>query len=92
MLSDTELATIRAALRFWKDEIVPSGIETAKPYFDQDAMELLDAEEINLLITSFESSAVETIQWNELGDVISRSMKQKAGKASLIIGSNSTGR
>ncbi len=34
MLSQTEAAIIRAALSYWIDEIVPGGIELAKPYLD----------------------------------------------------------
>ena len=35
MLSDLELATVRAALRYWREEICPSGSGAAAPYFDQ---------------------------------------------------------
>ena len=34
MLNQTEAAVIRAALTYWADEIVPGGIELAKPYLD----------------------------------------------------------
>ncbi len=34
MLRQTDAAVIRAALSYWVDEIVPGGIELARPYLD----------------------------------------------------------
>ena len=86
VLSDTELATIRAALRFWKDEIVPSGIATAKPYFDQNGVELLKADEVDQLIASFEQDAVLVIRWNNSGHIVSRPIRETEGEATAIFG------
>lgn len=58
MLGKPELATIRAALRFWIDEIVPHGAEAAKPYFDDSHAELLSAQQSTELLHRFDGSAV----------------------------------
>ena len=58
MLSHHELATIRAALRFWNDEIAAHGIVTASHYFDESGTRLLSAEETARLIHRFDPSAV----------------------------------
>ena len=49
MLADRELATIRAALAYWRDEMTPHGIEPQAPYFDQEGPEPLSGGEIEQL-------------------------------------------
>ena len=49
MLADRELATIQAALTYWRDEMTPHGTETQAPYFDQVSPEPLSEEEIDQL-------------------------------------------
>ncbi len=41
MLTPTELATLRAALRYWSDEMGTSGLEAVRHYFDDDVQPLL---------------------------------------------------
>ena len=50
MLTATETATIRAALRYWIDEIISGGDALAQLYFDTDIDRGLDAEAIEQLI------------------------------------------
>ena len=38
MFNTQELATLLAALQFWKEEIVTNGNETARPYLDHVGM------------------------------------------------------
>ncbi len=54
MLSQTEAAIIRAALSYWVDEIVPGGIELARPYLDLRLDRLPDREETIALQTRFQ--------------------------------------
>lgn len=50
MLTHDQLATIRAALRYWRDEIVPGGGDLSSLYFDTEVETDLTAEEIKILI------------------------------------------
>jgi hypothetical protein len=49
MLSDLELATVRAALRYWREEICPSGSGAAAPYFGQPTDAVLSESEVREL-------------------------------------------
>ncbi|WP_404309617.1 hypothetical protein [Neorhodopirellula lusitana] len=53
MLTQDQLATIRAALRYWRDEIVPGGREVSSHYFDTQVENELNADEVELLIEQF---------------------------------------
>ena len=64
MLSNLELATVRAALRFWLDENTsdgPSNVSIAKPYFDYPVEKALDREGVSELIGRFEASRVRCV-------------------------------
>ena len=37
MIGERDLATIRAALAYWRDEMSPHGLDAQAPYFDDDA-------------------------------------------------------
>ena len=53
MISNSEFATVRAALRYWRDEMIAHGDLVVDPYRD-DASELLSSrEEIDTLIERF---------------------------------------
>jgi len=58
MLQERELATIRAALQFWREEIVPHGEELARPYFDVDQVVPLSDPEIQDLQDQFQPARV----------------------------------
>ena len=62
MLSINEAATIRGALRFWIDEIVPNGLSTATAYFDRDDSELLTRVETDRLIQLFDEPQLKFAQ------------------------------
>ena len=49
-LSSDELALIRAALRYWRDEMAPTGHAIQKHYFDRTSIPVFDAERIESLI------------------------------------------
>ena len=89
MLSDAELATIRAALRFWNDEIVPGGKYLSTPYFDEPVEEALNREAIEALIGCFHPSEVGVVQATPEGISISSSNFQseidRAPKIGTII-------
>lgn len=57
VLTDDELATIRAALRFWKDEMVPAEEDTTRHYFDVSPVPSLTGYEIETLIGRMQSSS-----------------------------------
>ena len=46
MLTWRELATLRAALLFWKEEMSPHDEQTMQPYFDGSAVEPLSTSEV----------------------------------------------
>ena len=62
MLSSDELATIRAALRFWRDEIVPGGDELALLYLDEPATSALDRDQVDSLAECFQHHNVRAIR------------------------------
>lgn len=49
MITWRELATLRAALLFWKEEMCPHGEQFMQPYFDGPAVEPLSALELEQL-------------------------------------------
>ena len=51
MLTKKQLATVRAALRYWRDEMVPAG-SAAKYYFDRDGVTPSTALDIDALVAS----------------------------------------
>ena len=54
MLTPDQLTTIRAALRFWRDEIVPAGNAVSSNYYDTDVKEALTADDIEHVIASLQ--------------------------------------
>lgn len=46
MLGIRELATVRAALAYWRDEMCPHGIEAMRAYFDHPDTDPLTASEV----------------------------------------------
>ena len=55
MLTQNELATVRAALRFWRDEMVTADRDTRRHYFDLPSPPTLSADEIESLIVRLRS-------------------------------------
>ncbi len=53
MLTPDETATIRAALRYWSEEMVPHGETVAQPYYDVERVRTLDRREVERLIDRF---------------------------------------
>jgi len=49
-LSSDELALIRAALRYWRDEMAPTGRAIQRHYFDRAPITVFDAKLIESLI------------------------------------------
>lgn len=58
MLTADELATIRAALRYWTDEIVPHGQSAAKNYFDSPDTTMLKRRDTDWLLERFTESEI----------------------------------
>lgn len=56
MLTRQHLATIRAALRFWNEEIAVHDANVARPYFDLSDVEPLTAAEIESLIRNLKTA------------------------------------
>lgn len=59
MLTPEESATIRAALRFWKDEMATTHAETTRHYFDVAPHPQLTPIQIQQLIDKFASLHLE---------------------------------
>lgn len=62
MLTAKEAATIRAALRFWMDEVIPAGQETASHYFDDRSTELMSRSGTEVLAKKFDLSSLRYIE------------------------------
>ncbi|WP_164104567.1 hypothetical protein [Candidatus Laterigemmans baculatus] len=63
MLSEVQLATVRAALQFWREEICPAG-DVADRYFDETIEKHLSARQVQNLALLFEHSAVRYVPYN----------------------------
>lgn len=70
MLSEQELATIRGALRFWKDEIAPGDVEVANHYFDSPLSEQLTPQQLDRLIDCFQATNIRYVRMSEQGFVL----------------------
>lgn len=62
MLTWRELATLRAALLFWKEEMCPHGEQSMQPYFDGPAVEPLSASEVDQLRAQLDPALVRYAQ------------------------------
>lgn len=58
MLTSRELATLRAALRYWQEEICPHGPAAARLYLDSPASVPLTSTEVRRLRDRFRSGRV----------------------------------
>ena len=58
MLSHDQLATVRAALLFWEEEICPHPTEVGMPYYDEVVSEPLSAQAVADLRSRFHTSNV----------------------------------
>jgi hypothetical protein len=66
MLADRELATIRAALGYWRDEMTPHGTEAQAPYFDEEGADPLSAADIGRLHEALRTAAVRRARFEGL--------------------------
>ena len=66
MLTLRELATLRAALLFWKEEMCPHGEQVMQPYFDGLTVESLSAIEVEQLRSRLEPALVRYAQFDKL--------------------------
>lgn len=64
MLSDVQLATVRAALRYWREEICPHGVEAAQPYLPRPIDKHLSEGDVWALERMFEDAAVRYVAFN----------------------------
>jgi hypothetical protein len=88
MLTTEELATVRAALRYWQEEMCPHGPAGMWPYWDNRRLIALSATEVAALRQQFLAKnvgyAVYDVASRQLqGGVVSRTAaaaKRKAGK------------
>ena len=58
LLNSPELATIRAALLYWREEICPHGSESAALYFDDPRVAPLAADEVEQLRRKFDAAQI----------------------------------
>jgi hypothetical protein len=58
MLTSRQLATIRAALRYWQEEMCPHGAPAMRPYLGSQEIEPLDATELAQLRRRFLPAAI----------------------------------
>lgn len=63
MLSEVQLATVRAAVQFWREEMCQAG-DVADRYFDEAIENHLSARQVQNLELLFEHSAVRYIPYN----------------------------
>ena len=65
-MTTNDLATIRAALRYWQEEMCPHPAVIHQPYFDVPGIEPLTAQAIERLRERLHPSAVRHVFWNPL--------------------------
>ena len=61
MLTPDQLTTIRAALRFWRDEIVPAGNAVSSHYYDTDVKDDLTTDDIERLIECLQPTQIRCV-------------------------------
>ena len=64
MLTHDQLATVRAALLFWQEEICPHGAEVSFPYLDVADTAILSAEAVAKLRTKLTTASVRYVLVN----------------------------
>ncbi|PQO43832.1 hypothetical protein [Blastopirellula marina] len=67
MMRRRDLATIRAALRFWRDEIVPHGVNAASPYFRAGDPSPLERAELIRLLGNLETLKIGYVKVDPVG-------------------------
>ncbi len=72
MLTASQLATIRAALTFWEEEMAPHGVDAMRPYVDLPGVEPVPADELRSLRERFARDSVRYA-------VCDRTLQQLAG-------------
>jgi hypothetical protein len=77
MLTQEDLATVRAALRFWRDEMIPVGGNTSQYYFDGEQRHLLTCDEVDALVERFQCEEVRYLMVED-GQPISALLDQPA--------------
>lgn len=70
MLSDDQLATVRAALQYWREEICPSGGTAAEAYFDVPVEKHLSACQVLSLQRRFEITKLRYVPYNRSSERI----------------------
>jgi hypothetical protein len=68
LLTTNDMVIIRAALRYWEEEMCPHGREAMQPYFDVTGIEPLSTEEIQQLRRKFDPTRVRYIAYDAIGD------------------------
>lgn len=94
MLTHDQLATVRAALLFWQEEICPHTPEVSLPYLDVATTEILSAEAVAELRSRFTSVDIRYVLINRhMNQLISRELFDNAddalqrGEGSAVIAS-----
>ncbi|MCD0462163.1 hypothetical protein [Roseiconus lacunae] len=67
MLTTREAATIRAALRYWSEEMAPHGSSLSSAYFDQIVDRPMSPDEIKKLIEQFNAAQLRYLRLGALG-------------------------
>lgn len=62
MLTRRDLATVRAALRFWQEEICPHGAEAAQHYLRSSGVTPLDVPQSDIPLAPFDPANVGPVQ------------------------------
>jgi hypothetical protein len=70
MLTPRELATLRAALLFWKEEMCPHDASLVRPYFDTPVVESLSASEIDQLRVLLDQAFVRYANYDATTDTL----------------------
>ena len=58
MITDRQLATVRAALRYWQEEMCPHDESVMRPYLERPDIEPLTSDEVEVLRQQFVPDAV----------------------------------
>lgn len=65
-ITTPELATVRAALKYWQEEMCPHPTAIQEPYFDDPVKDFLSPQTIEQLRESLQANAVRYAVWDPL--------------------------
>jgi hypothetical protein len=84
MIAERDLATTRAALAYWRDEMSPHGLDAQAPYFDDEGANPLTGDEIDRLREGLRTASLRRARF--VGPHALRLLPREEGISALAAG------